>query len=295
MPHGLISMKTKPPVLAPLLPWALALHASWALAQAGAEPAAETAAARTTATEAPALSANLALVSDYRFRGLSQSWGRPAVQAGFDYQHASGLYLGNWNSSVSANSYNNGAGLEMDFYGGYRFEPLAGWAADLGLLHYLYPGARLNSAPARPGSQRYDNTELYLGLSQGPFSAKLSYAVSDYFGLSADSAAYAYWSALPARGSSRGSTYLDLNYNLELSGQTSVLLHLGHTAVRRYGELSYTDYRIALNRSWQGLSLGAALVGSDADAAYYQAGNAAGAEPRRLGRPTVLLSVSKSF
>ena len=37
---------------------------------------------------------NVAFVSYYRFRGISQTWKRPAVQAGFDYSHASGLYLG---------------------------------------------------------------------------------------------------------------------------------------------------------------------------------------------------------
>lgn len=61
---------------------------------------------------------NFSLVSDYRFRGISQSWGQPAVQGGIDYTHASGFYPGNWNSSVSSNNYNNGASLQVDLYGG---------------------------------------------------------------------------------------------------------------------------------------------------------------------------------
>jgi uncharacterized protein (TIGR02001 family) len=45
--------------------------------------------------------ANVSLVSDYRYRGISQTNLRPAIQGGFDYSHASGFYVGNWNSSIS--------------------------------------------------------------------------------------------------------------------------------------------------------------------------------------------------
>ncbi|MCJ0764755.1 TorF family putative porin [Variovorax terrae] len=241
------------------------------------------------------LTGNLSLVSDYRFRGLSQSWRQPAVQGGIDYTHASGLYLGNWNSSVSSNSYNNGAGLEVDLYGGYRFPLTQDLTADAGVLFYLYPGAHLNSAPAQPGGQKYDNTEIYFGLARGAFNARLSYAVTDYFGLNSATAGYAYWTPLPARGSSRGTTYLDLNYSLELGRQFALGLHLGHTAVRRYGELSYTDYKLALTKEAAGFLLGLALVGARADARYYQAGDSAWLHPKPTGRSSLVLSATRSF
>ena len=50
---------------------------------------------------------NVAVVSDYRFRGISQTYLEPAIQGGFDYSHASGFYFGNWNSSVSGNGFHN--------------------------------------------------------------------------------------------------------------------------------------------------------------------------------------------
>jgi len=102
------------------------------------------------------LTGNLTIVSDYRFRGISQSYRLPAVQGGIDYTHSSGFYLGNWNSSVSGNSYNNGASLETDLYGGYRFEPMKDVTADLGVLFYIYPGAKLNAAPGVPSDKKYD-------------------------------------------------------------------------------------------------------------------------------------------
>ena len=89
---------------------------------------------------------NVSVVSDYRFRGVSQSYKLPALQGGFDYSHASGSYLGNWNSSVSGNSFNNGAGLEMDFYGGWKTEFSNGIGFDIGGLYYYYPGSTSRAA-----------------------------------------------------------------------------------------------------------------------------------------------------
>lgn len=241
------------------------------------------------------LTANVAAVSDYRFRGISQSYRRPAVQGGFDYSHASGFYLGNWNSSLSSNSYNNGAGVEVDLYGGYRFPLTKDLSGDVGVLHYLYPGAKLNSAPATPTSNKYDNTEIYFGLTQGAFNAKLSYAVTDYFGLNSTTAGYAYFNGLPARGNSKGTTYLDLNYNFDLGNNIALGLHAGHTSVRRYNELSYTDYKVSLGKEFSGVNLNLALVGSNADSKFYQATDSAGRNPKKLAKTALVFSASKTF
>jgi uncharacterized protein (TIGR02001 family) len=265
------------------------------LALAGAAAAQAQASADAAPASPHTVTGNVSLVSDYRFRGISQSWRKPAVQGGFDYVHESGLYLGNWNSSVSSNSYNNGASLEVDLYGGYRFPLAEGVTADAGALLYLYPGARLNSAPASPTGEKYDNAELYFGVTRGAFNAKLSYAVTDYFGLNSTTAGYAYWNSLAPRGSSRGSTYLDLNYNVDLGNQFTLGLHVGHTAVRRYGELSYTDYKVSLNKDWSGFNVCLAVVGTNADKTFYQAGDSAWANPKKTGKAGVVLSVAKTF
>ena len=67
---------------------------------------------------------NLSLASEYRYRGIAQTNAKPALQGGFDYAHASGLYAGTWASNVSWLS-DGGAGrvsnsLEWDLYGGYK-------------------------------------------------------------------------------------------------------------------------------------------------------------------------------
>ncbi|ALT76232.1 TorF family putative porin [Paucibacter sp. KCTC 42545] len=245
------------------------------------------------------LSGNLSLNSDYRFRGISQSWLLPAVQGGFDYAHSSGAYAGVWASNVSGNSYNNGAGLETDVYGGFKFN--AGQVAgqdltlDLGALAYIYPGARLNSAPGVASDKKYDNLDLYLGLGYGAFSAKLSVAATDYFGLNSNTAAYAYFSSLAASGSSKGSAYLDLNYNFDLGQGITLGTHLGYLKVRNYGDLSYTDAKISIAKEISGLNWTAAVVGANAKKEFYQVGNAAGQAAKRVGGTGLVLSVAKTF
>lgn len=264
----------------------------------GEAPAATSAPAAPVATPEHSFTGNVAFVSDYRFRGISQTWKRPAVQAGFDYSHASGLYAGTWASNVSGNSYNNGAGMEWDVYGGYKLPLTDAVTLDLGALAYVYPGARLNAAPGQPTANKYDNVDVYAAVTAGAFSAKLSVAATDYFGLDGETAGYAYFSALPAKGSSKGTAYLDLNYGFELGQGFNAGVHVGHLWVRKYGDLSYTDWKLSVSKELKdlgGLTLALAVVGTDADKALYQAGDSSGARAKRLGDTGVVLSVSKTF
>ena len=242
---------------------------------------------------------NLNLTTDYRFRGISQTYELPAVQGGVDYAHSSGLYAGTWMSNVSGNSYNNGAGLEWDLYGGYKFSLMPNLRQDLtldfGALAYVYPGARLNSAPGVATGQRYDNVDVYGALAAGAFSAKLSVAVTDYFGLNGTTAGYAYFSSLAANGGSKGSAYLDLNYSFDLGNGLSLATHLGHMEVKHYGELSYTDAKLALAKDFGGWAVTGALVGTDAKRGFYQVANSAGQSPKRVGTTGLVLSVGKTF
>lgn len=76
--------------------------------------------AQAHAADAPSstVTANVALTSDYMFRGLTQSWGRPAVQGGADLALANGFAAGVWASSISDDSYPGGS-MELDLYAGY--------------------------------------------------------------------------------------------------------------------------------------------------------------------------------
>lgn len=83
------------------------------------------------------VSGNVAVVSDYRFRGVSFSGGDFALQGGIDAAHESGLYFGTWGSTIDANG---GFGeMELDVYGGWSGDVSDGVTVDVGLLYYLYP------------------------------------------------------------------------------------------------------------------------------------------------------------
>jgi uncharacterized protein (TIGR02001 family) len=84
-------------------------------------------------------SANVALSTDYMYRGGSQTKEQPAISGGFDYAHSSGFYAGLWASNVD---FGDSANIEIDYYGGVagKFSNGIGW--DVGGLYYQYPGVK---------------------------------------------------------------------------------------------------------------------------------------------------------
>lgn len=238
------------------------------LSVAGALAAPLTAAAQ--ATPAPAVTGNMTLASDYRFRGISQTFEEPALQGGFDYAHASGFYLGNWNSNVSETFY-AGAPLEMDFYGGYK-RSFGDIGLDVGAIYYYYPGSNL------AGVGKIDNTELYIGGSWKFLSLKYYHAVSDFF-------------SVPG---TKNSNYLDFAATWDLGNGWGINGHIGHQKVKGVSNADYTDYKLGVTKDIAGFVFGLAWVDTDAEAAAYTFTNAAG-KTVNLADSTILFSVSKTF
>lgn len=261
-------------------------------AQDDTAPLASGAAAKGQADAKLPITGSFALLSDYRFRGISQTWQGAAVQAGVELALSHGWYLGTSLSNVSTRSYSQGQGLEHDIYGGWRGDIAADWQLDAGLLHYRYPGARL--ATYGGSTRRFDTTELYLGATRGGFSAKWSMALSPYFGLQNDTAGTAFASALARAGSSRGSQYLDLNYQHALGDGVVLGVHGGYTVVRHYSAVSYADWRLSLAKTWGAWTASVAYAGTSADAAYYSAASGSG-QLRSLGRSGWVLGLSAAF
>jgi uncharacterized protein (TIGR02001 family) len=224
-------------------------------------------AAQTTSPHS--LEGNMSIVSDYRFRGISQTFAQPAIQGGVDYSHESGFYLGNWNSNVSGNSFVDGT-IEMDIYGGFKKE-FGAVELDVGLLQYLYPGAKDTGA-------KYDTLEAYIGATWKWFTLKYSTTLDDYFGLA----------------DSDGSGYLDLSASYEIAPKLTLVGHVGQQKVKNYSALDYVDYKLGLEYDLNGWALGLAYVDTDADKATYSAQNAA-LKSEDLAKGTVVFSVSKSF
>jgi uncharacterized protein (TIGR02001 family) len=127
------------------------------------------------------VSANVAVTSDYVFRGVSQTRERPAISAGVDLTNE-GFYAGAWASNVD---FGDSPDAEVDLYAGYRPE-VAGYALDVGVVGYLYPG--------QPEGADYDYVELKAAASRAVGPATLGAAVyysPDFFGAAEDQATYA--------------------------------------------------------------------------------------------------------
>lgn len=113
------------------------------------------------------ISGNAAIVSDYRFRGVSLSAGDPAIQGGIDIAHDSGFYVGTWGSSIEDSPVYGE--MELDVYGGWSGEVSPGLGLDVGVLYYAYPSNDVGPA---------DYWEVYGSLSPslGPVSATAGFA-----------------------------------------------------------------------------------------------------------------------
>jgi uncharacterized protein (TIGR02001 family) len=89
---------------------------------------------------------SVALVTDYRFRGVSLSDGSIAIQGGLNLNHSSGFYVGTWASSLEDSpTYGE---VELDIFGGWKGEVTSGLTVDVGLLYYSYPSKDNGAGPS---------------------------------------------------------------------------------------------------------------------------------------------------
>jgi len=219
------------------------------------------------ATEAQAeISANVALVSDYRFRGISQSDKNPALQGGLDYAFENGFYLGTWGSSVNFDSIEDFNGsLELDVYGGWGTDFGENSSIDLGYIYYAYPGD--------DGGLDGDYQEFYANYGWRDLKLGVAYS-DDYYGGGGK-----FW-------------YLQANYDWGFAEDWVLSFHVGYNDFKDDIFLSsdkgeYTDYSVGLTWSVVGVDLGVTYVGSNLKKKDVFGSNWAD--------DTAVFSISKSF
>ena len=217
------------------------------------------------AAPADPLSFNLGVASDYRYRGISQTRLKPALQFGADYASPSGFYIGTWGSTIKWIKDGGGdSNVEIDVYGGYKTEVTAGVTLDVGVLTYNYPSNKLNPSA--------NTQELYAALTYGPVTAKYSHSVSNLFGFA----------------DSKQSGYFEIAGTFDLGEGFTLTPHVGHQKVKNLSAASYTDYSVTINKDYAGLTFGLTLVDTNTDAYV-------GANGKDLGKSGVVLSVKKTF
>jgi len=206
-----------------------------------------------TLVEGFKISANVALTSDYKFRGISQSNQDGALQGGFDAEFGPGFYVGTWGSTVNFDTNGDNGGccngsLEVDYY--------AGWAnsigdtdfgIDIGFIYYSYPGDNDTDA---------DYGEVYVSSSWKDFTLGVHYS-DDYYNGTDE-----FWY-----------TYGDYSTTLPWSWTWNMVLslHAGYNFIEEdEGFLSsdedgYTDYSVSLTKTLWDVDWTVAYTGSDLD------------------------------
>ena len=216
------------------------------------------------------LSFNVGAVSEYRYRGISQTRLKPALQGGIDYAAPNGFYVGTWASTIKwIKDAGGDAKVEVDLYGGYKTEVAKGLTLDVGALQYLYPSNKLNPSA--------NTLELYGALSFGPVTAKYSHSTTNLFGFA----------------DSKGSGYFDVTATFDLGDGLSLVPHVGHQTVKHNSAASYTDYSLTLAKDFSGLVLSAAVIGTDAGKDVYTSAATAGS--KFLGKTSVVVGLKKTF
>jgi uncharacterized protein (TIGR02001 family) len=219
----------------------------------------------------PSTSFNVGATTDYRYRGISQSALKPALQGGADLATGAGIYAGAWASTIRwIDDAGGSASAEVDLYGGYKTVLPGGVALDLGALHYRYPSHGLAVSP--------DTTELYASLGLGTVTVKYSRAVTNLFGFA----------------DSKGSGYVDITASLDLGGGWTFNPHLGYQKVASNDLYSYADYAVGVAKQRGDWSLAAAIVGAETERIQ---GTSVYVSPsgRQLGRPSLVGTAKLGF
>jgi uncharacterized protein (TIGR02001 family) len=218
------------------------------------------------------------VVSDYRFRGISQTDKRFALQGSITVTHKSGLYASVWGSSIDDYITSPpgvpGSDQELDLIAGYK-KTFGGTTIDGGVLYYYYPGTT--------GFPDTDFLEPYISVAHtfGPVTAKVS-------------AAYApKQKALAFANNKDDNLYgaLDLSGSLGKSG-IGVSGHLGHNFQRSFlsGGKKYTDWSVGLTYTTGPLTAGISYVDTSFDKNFLTSANG-----RDIAKAGVVGTIGVSF
>jgi uncharacterized protein (TIGR02001 family) len=240
----------------------LAAAITLALASLGAASTVQAQAAK----PADEVSFNAAVTTDYRYRGISQSRLKPALQGGADYvNNPGGFYAGIWLSTIKWISDAGGDGnIEWDIYAGKKGEIAAGISYDVGGLYYFYPSNALATSA--------NTFELYGQVGYGPGYIKYSHSTTNLFGTS----------------NSKNSGYLDVGANVEIGTGLLLNLHVGHQRIKNNNAFSYTDYKIGVTKDFGFCTVALAAIYADTKAYVSPSG-------KNLAKTGAVLAVSKTF
>lgn len=228
------------------------------------------------------VTANISIVNNYVFRGISRTNTFPAVQGGVDLAADNGIYVGAWGSNASWLADRNvatGSSLELDAYAGFKQNFFTDFNYDFGVVRYHFP------AVYNPGQVNADTDEVHAALAYSWLAVKYSYSLGNAFGVAA----------------SRGSHYVDISANVPISDSGVTLgAHVGKQtysgaaadALKLVGmDPSYRDWQLSISAKLAGWVLGLAYSGTNSpDGGYYTTPQGV-----NMGRKAAVFSLRRTF
>ncbi|MDF3033396.1 MAG: hypothetical protein K0R76_350 [Alphaproteobacteria bacterium] len=244
------------------------------------------------------LSGDMTLITDYLFRGQTQTLGGPAAQGGFtvSQKNDQGLYGGAWGSNVSNTTASNGSGLELCIFAGYVYKRDNDLSLKLEIRNTSYPGAYASL----PTKDKFDYLEIIPGVTYKFFSLFLAYSVTNRSGVNQNFAP-TFAVPLTPNGNSKGSWYTEASINLPISfidDQLQFQLLGGYSYTRNYTVLNYAVFGTGVNyklpESWGGISLSVNISTTTANKKYFKVKDSSGKVTNTVASK-VFFSVSKKF
>ncbi len=246
------------------------------------------------------LSGQASVMTDYVWRGLSQTWGHPAVQLSVTADHVSGAYASFFASNVASQFVPN-ASTETDWSLGYKTK-LNGIDLDLGGVYVYYPGSNFNKTSFGYASSAPSTVELYASTTAAGFTARVGYIPTKFFGWNENNSGVdgVFNGEQPQAGltgSSKGAINLEGSYTYAIKEGTSLQFVLGHQSVPHSVDVNWTYGRLALNtdlgNSWSANLAASLTTQPKAFKSYGSLTN--NGERSSPARNTVILSLAKAF
>lgn len=203
-------------------------------------------AATSMSSQAATLTGNVGYVSDYLFRGISQTNEGMALQGGMTVAADNGAYLSTWGSNIS---FGDGS-MELDLLLGWTGKVTEDWSVDVGVMQYRYPNG--NTAETE-----FNFVEWYAKALYGDFVFGYAFA-SDYFGAGVDQ--YHYFS---------------VDHTYKLQDDWAIVSHLGYNkfedseqfqtflAAGPVNTSSYADFSVGVSKTYMGASFALKYAGTD--------------------------------
>lgn len=250
---------------------------------------------------------SISLVSDYIFRGQSQTWGKPAAQISVEADHKSGFYAGFFASNVS-DEWLPGANLETDWYGGFRGSFASDFGYDVGGIYYYYPGANWDESGFNSKSNSLNTVEVYAAVSYKTFSLKGGRTLTEYWGwnnnnsgvgscptpngFNGDCAA-----GVKPGGNTNGSYYFETNGSYEIFPTWTISGQIGRQWISAASGLDITYHKLGLTKAFStGWSVGAFYSGTNTPDAYENFLSLRNTTSKSdIAKNTGFISVTKAF